>query len=88
MAQLARYAVEHEPRTIVLARMAVDAQEELNVVRVRDGRFGNGIADGEEGVKAFSDGPGETFSLGFVLGVAGGHVDGEAVAFFLRWGKG
>ena len=62
--------------------MAVDAQEELDVVWVRDGGFGDGVADREEGVEAFGNGPRETFSLGFVLGVAGGHVDGEAVAFF------
>lgn len=46
---------------------------------VWDSEFGDLLRDGEEGVEAFGDGPGEAFAFGFVLDVTGGHVDGENV---------
>ena len=48
-------------------------------MRIRDFLLRDIFRDGQESVEAFADTPRQTLFLGFVLGVARGHVDGEEV---------
>ena len=74
--------MQHQLRAVGLLHLAVDGQPEVYVVRVLDARLGDKLGDGHEGVEALGDGPGEALLLRLVLHVAGGHVDGEEVAYF------
>ena len=73
--------MQHQLRAVGLLHLAVDGQPEVYVVRVLDARLGDELGDGHEGVEALGDGPGEALFLGFVLDVAGSHVDGDGVCF-------
>lgn len=72
---------EHQPRRVRLAQLPAHRQLQEGIVRVRDARLGDALRDGQEGVEPFSDRPGQALTLGFVLDVAGRHVDCEDVAF-------
>lgn len=63
--------------------LIIHRQVKFDVVGVWDGGFGDDVGDGEEGVEAFCDAPGQTLLFGFVLGVAGCHVDAERIACLL-----
>lgn len=47
---------------------------------VGDAVLGNEVADGHKGVKAFCNGPWETFLLGLILDVSRRHINSEDVA--------
>lgn len=64
----------------MLTHRVVDGKSQSGIMWIRDGGFGNEIADGAEGVEALGNGPGKTGAFGGFLDVAGGHVDGDDVA--------
>lgn len=59
----------------------------MSVLRVRDARLGDEVADGHECVEALGDGPWEAFFLRFILHVSGCHVDGEEVACVVKMSR-
>jgi len=87
VAQLSRDPEKHELRVVRLLHLAVYRQPDVSVLRVRDARFGDQVADGHERVEALSDRPREAFFLRFVLHVSRGHVDGEEVACVVQMSR-
>lgn len=79
--QDARDAEQHQPRRVRLAQLVADRQLQEGIMRVRDPGLGDTLRDGQEGVEALSDRPGQTLALGLVLDVARRHVDCEDVTF-------
>lgn len=49
-------------------------------MRVGDLGFEDLLGNGEEGIEAFRNGPGQALLLCLVLDIARGHIDGEEVA--------
>jgi hypothetical protein len=56
-------------------------------VGIRNARLGDLLGNGQEGVEALGDGPGEALLLCIVLDVPAGHVYGEEVACHVKGGK-
>lgn len=81
VAQDARDAVDHQARRALLLGLAVDRQEELNVMGIGNGGLGYDVAHGQEGIEALGNVPGKALLLGLVLDVAGSHVDGDGVGW-------
>lgn len=63
--------------------LAVELEEELNIVRVLNGSLRDNVAQRQESIETFGDVPWETLLLGLILGVAGGEVNGDSVSW--RW---
>jgi len=79
--QLSRNLEEHEIGVVVLLHLAVDAQKQLNVMRVGDLGLCDGTSDWEEGVKPLCNAPWKTLLLGLLLDVTASHVNSEKVTF-------
>lgn len=88
MAQDGGDGEQHQAGGIALAELAVDAQKQLRVPRIGEvggggevgqGGFGDALAEGQEGVEAFSGGPGEPVLFGHGLRIARRHVDRHRV---------
>ena len=81
VAQQARELEEHELGAVALAGcgFVVDVHKQRDGVGVRDLGRGDGGGDGQEGVEALGDGPGEALGFCFVLRVARGHVQRQQV---------
>lgn len=72
---------QHELRRVVLLDLVVDGQVQLDVVGVGNGRLGNDVAQGQEGIEALGYRPGKALLLGLPLGVPGRHVNAEGIAW-------
>jgi hypothetical protein len=73
--------VDHKVSGALLLGLAVQLEEELDVVRVLDGGLRDDVAHGQEGVEALGNGPGKTLLLGLVLGIAGSEVNGDGISY-------
>ena len=70
---------QHPLRAPPLPLPPVHPQPNHHILRIWYPLLRYDFADGTEGIEPLGDRPGEAFSLGFVLDVAGGEIDSKAV---------
>lgn len=72
---------EHKVGRGILFRLAVDLEEELDVVGVGNRGLGDDLAQGQERIKALGNVPRQALPLRLVLAVSGCHVDREQIGY-------